>query len=243
MVTCPMMKRTNAHMIEEMDRSADLAVARQLRIPREPGRECWRHRRASQHRQGSQDEHNTRNKTAVVARCSGRSHSAPAANEKWRSGRTRPRRRARSARRSGPGASIARCAQQQHHEDQAIAHPEQHAEKVPMPRHADGMPVAGQANPRREIAGVFFGRPDAVFGHLDRCEPEPLGAGRAMDVPVQPRMIRENLQAAANEQDQEQEVDVVGDAQPGRKAIMARWPCQNLTAGPDDTCGRPTVPH
>ena len=40
-----------------------------------------------------------------------------------------------------------------------------------------------------------------------------------MDVPVQPRVVHEDLQAAADEQDQEQEVDVVRDAQPGREAV------------------------
>ena len=44
---------------EEMDRPTDLAVAGQLRIPQEPGRKGRRHRRAGQHRQGGQDEHDT----------------------------------------------------------------------------------------------------------------------------------------------------------------------------------------
>ena len=114
------------------------------------------------------------------------------------------------------------CAKQQHHEDQAIAHPEQHAKEMPMPGHPDGMPVAGQPNPWRKMTGVVFGRPDAVFGHLNRGEPEPFGAWRAMDVPVQPGMVREDLQATADQQDQEQKVDVVGDAQPRRKAV---WLC------------------
>ena len=47
-------------------------------------------------------------------------------------------------------------AEQQHHEDQAVAHPEQDAEEVPVPGHADGVPVAGQADPGGEVAGVVF---------------------------------------------------------------------------------------
>ena len=117
-------------------------------------------------------------------------------------------------------------AKQQHHEDQAVAHPEQDAEEVPVPGHADRVPVAGQADPGGQVAGVVLCRPDAVLRHLDRREPEPLRAGRAMDVPVQPRMVHEDLQAATDEQDQEEEVDVVGDAQPGRKAIRLYRRCR-----------------
>src|SRR5579875_1185005 len=43
-----------------------------------------------------------------------------------------------------------------------------------------------------------------------------------MDVPVQPRMVHEDLQAAADEQNQKQEIDVVSDAQPWRKTVRHR---------------------
>ena len=109
--------------------------------------------------------------------------------------------------------------EEQGYEDQAVAHPEQHAQEVPVPGHADGVPVAGQADPGREVAVVVVGRPDAVLRHVDRRQPQPLGAGRAVDVPVQPRVVHEDLQAAADEQDQEQEVDVMGDPEPRREAV------------------------
>ena len=109
--------------------------------------------------------------------------------------------------------------EQQYHKDRAVTHPEQHAEEVPVAGHADGVPVAGQADPGGEVAGIILGGPEAVLRHLDRREPEPLRSGRAVDVPVQPGVIREDLQAAADEQDDEQEVDVVGDAQPGRETV------------------------
>ena len=63
-----------------------------------------------------------------------------------------------------------------------------------------------------------------------------------MDVPVQPRVVHEDLQAAADEQDQEQEVDVVGDAQPGREAIGLARRCRCKLGG-SARVGRPTVPH
>ncbi len=88
-----------------------------------------------------------------------------------------------------------------------------------MPGHADRVPVAGQADPRGEVPRIVLGSPDAVLRHLDWCEPEPLGAWGAVDVPVQPGVVREDLQAATDEEDQKQEVDVMRDAQPSREAV------------------------
>ena len=50
-------------------------------------------------------------------------------------------------------------------------------------------------------------------------------AGGAMDVPVEAGVVHEDLQPAADEQDQEQEIDVMGDAQPGREAVRLRRRC------------------
>ena len=76
--------------------------------------------------------------------------------------------------------------EEQYRENQAVAHPEQYAEEVPVPRHADGVPEAGQANPGREVAVIVVGRPKAVCRHVDWRQPQPVGARRAVDVPVQP---------------------------------------------------------
>src|SRR5438093_11996505 len=89
---------------------------------------------------------------------------------------------------------------------------------MPVPGHSYGMPVARQPDPRREIAGVILGGPDAVPRHFDWREPQPFRAGCAVNVPVQPRVIREDLQAAADKQDEKEEIDVMVDAQPGGKA-------------------------
>ena len=85
------------------------------------------------------------------------------------------------------------CPEEQGYEDQAVAYPEHHAQEVPVPGHADGVPVAGQADPGREVAVVVVGRPDAVRRHVDRSQPQPLGAGRTVDVPVQPGVVHEDL--------------------------------------------------
>ena len=221
MVTCTTTNDDEGAHDEEVERPADLPVAGQLRIPREPGREGRRHRGAGQHRQGGQDEHDPEVRqllervVVVEAVWLRRQVEGGVVDEDGPGvGHDLPGRRHQAL--PLPGAK------QQDHEDQAVAHPEQHAEEVPVPGHADRVPVAGQADPGGEVAGVVLGRPDAVLRHLDRREPEPLGAGGAVDVPVQPGVVHEDLQAAADEQDQEQEVDVVGDAQPGREAVRLR---------------------
>jgi hypothetical protein len=40
-----------------------------------------------------------------------------------------------------------------------------------------------------------------------------------MDIPVQPRMINQNLQATADEKNNEDQIDVVSDANPERKTL------------------------
>ena len=89
------------------------------------------------------------------------------------------------------------------------------------------MAATGQSDPWREIAGIVLGRPDAIRGRfdrrrLDRGEANTLRAGRAADVPVQAGMIQKNLQAAANEQDDEKKVNVMSNAYPKRKALLVR---------------------
>ena len=63
-----------------------------------------------------------------------------------------------------------------------------------------------------------------------------------MDVAVQPGMIHEDLQAAADEQDQEQEVDVVGDAKPCREADRTGGPLDDRRARAHMR-GSPATPH
>ena len=88
-----------------------------------------------------------------------------------------------------------------------------------MPCHANGMPVAGQPDPGRQVARVVLGRPYPVRGNFDRRQPEPFRTRRAVDIPVKPRMIRQNLKTAADQQDYEEKIHLVGHAQPGRKTV------------------------
>ena len=185
---------------EEVKRPADLPVAGQLRIPLEPVRQRRRHRGPGQDRQRRQNEHHAEVRqllegvVVVEAVRLRRQVERGVVDE------------------DGPGVGddlpgvghqalplVGR--EQQDHEDHAVPHPEQHAEEVPVAGHADGVPVAGQADPGGEVAGIVLGGPEAVLRHLDRREPEPLRSGRAVDVPVQPGVVHEDLQAAADQQD------------------------------------------
>ncbi len=112
--------------------------------------------------------------------------------------------------------------QQQNHVDQPVDDPEENGKKVPLPGHADSVTVAGQTQPRREIPLILIGRVDAVAGDFERREPRPLAVGRTVDVAIEPGMIHKDGKAAPDQQDQQQEVDVMGDAQPRGKAARFR---------------------
>ena len=62
-----------------------------------------------------------------------------------------------------------------------------------MPGHTNGVPVAGKTDPGGEVARVIFGRPNPILRNFDGREAGPFCTGRAVDVPVQPRMVHEDL--------------------------------------------------
>ncbi len=55
-------------------------------------------------------------------------------------------------------------AEQKRHIDKTVGHPKQYAEKVPMPGHANGVPIAWKPDPRRHLAGILLGGPDSICG-------------------------------------------------------------------------------
>jgi len=113
---------------------------------------------------------------------------------------------------------------------------------MPVPCQPQGMAAAGQADPGREISGVFLGGIQPVARHLHRRESRPLRAWRAVDVPVQPGVIHQDLQAAANQQDHQHEIRVVRHTQPAAKpcAPAAVSRARGGTAG---KAGMPASPH
>ena len=94
-----------------------------------------------------------------------------------------------------------------------------HVNEVPDARDADGVPVAGRANERREIAGIILGRPEAIARNLDRREADPLAVRRAVVVEIEPGMIGEDGEAAADEHGDEEEVEEMGVADPERESV------------------------
>jgi hypothetical protein len=73
--------------------------------------------------------------------------------------------------------------------DDSVSDPEEDAEKMPLAGDSDGVASAGDSDPGGEVAGVLLGGVHAVGGHFDGGEADPLGAGRAVDVPIEARMV------------------------------------------------------
>src|SRR5207244_12086392 len=99
---------------------------------------------------------------------------------------------------------------------------------MPVSSHANGMPVTWQADPRRKVPRVVLGSPDAIFRHLERCEPKPLRARSAVNIPVEPGVVDKNLQATADQKDDEKEIDVVGETKPCWKPLWSHSFDENL---------------
>jgi len=90
---------------------------------------------------------------------------------------------------------------------------------VSVQRIADRVPPAGKADPGGQITRVFERVVRAVGGHPERGEPNPLGPRRAVDVPIEPGVIHQDLQPAPGQEHQEQEVEIVRGADPEREAM------------------------
>ena len=94
-----------------------------------------------------------------------------------------------------------------------------HVNEVPDARDADGMPIARRANERSEVTGIVLGRPEPIGRNRDRREAYPLAVRRAVVVEIEPGMIGEDGEAAANEHGDEEEVEEVGVADPERESV------------------------
>src|SRR6185437_8292734 len=94
-----------------------------------------------------------------------------------------------------------------------------HVDEVPDARDADGMPVAWRAHQGRDITGVIFRGPQAVAGDLNRRDADPFSARRAAVIEIQPRMVHENGEAAANQQHHKQKIEEMAVAHPEWKPM------------------------
>ena len=88
---------------------------------------------------------------------------------------------------------------------------------MPVPRHADRVAEARQSQPGRQVALIIIRRIQTVRRNLGRREANPLRARSAVDIAVEPGMVPENGKSTADNQQHQQKVSEVGQAQPGGK--------------------------
>ena len=69
---------------------------------------------------------------------------------------------------------------------------------------------------------TVLGGVEPIAGHLDGSGAEPLVAGGAMHVPVQARVVHQDLQSAVHQQGDEQEAEGMRPADPEREAVRLR---------------------
>ena len=85
----------------------------------------------------------------------------------------------------------------------------------------DGVPNARDAEPTRQGHRIVLGGPNPVL--RDRVlEAEPLRAGSAVPMPIEPRMIGQDLDSGADDEHHEEHIQEVLQLQPPRKAGIDR---------------------
>jgi len=93
---------------------------------------------------------------------------------------------------------------------------------MPRARHAYGVPIAWQSQPRRNVTGVLFRSPFAVRRNFERREPHPLRIRRAIAVPIKPWVVHQNGESAADKEHQKKEVHKMSQSQPSGET-MRSW--------------------
>ena len=111
-----------------------------------------------------------------------------------------------------------------------------------MPCHSNGMPVPGQP-----IQGVRWRASSLAVhtrsrGNFDRRQPQPFRTRRAVDIPVKPGMIRQDLKTAADQQDMKKKfTQWVTRSQAGKPWGSAAVPSEKPSGTGKD--GSPTTAH
>jgi len=90
---------------------------------------------------------------------------------------------------------------------------------MPRPRHPHGVPIARQGHQRGNVASVVLRCSQTVCGNRQGRKPHPFRVWRTMTVPIEPRMIHQNGESAADQEQQEKEVHEVGQSQPRGKTV------------------------
>jgi len=109
--------------------------------------------------------------------------------------------------------------------EHGVGHPRDHKEdvkdEVPVAGHADRVAPARQSNQRAEHDRVLLGRPHPI-GRNRTAKTQPLLPRGAVNLRVEPRVIREYLQPRAHDDDQEEEGQQMRPAHERRDALRHR---------------------
>ena len=137
---------------------------------------------------------------------------------------------------------------EQDHVNHAVEDPERRRGEMPVAPQAKVV-AARLAQPRRDIPLLLEGSPGSVGGDGTFGELEPLRARRRVVVPVEARIGPQDLDAGPNQEAQEEHVDPVCRAQPGREVDGHGTGCPTARSVPfrramrtwlslSPTCGR-----
>ncbi len=119
--------------------------------------------------------------------------------------------------------------EQQDVEDQPVDQPQDIGAQVPPAGQADRMTQTRQPDLCRQADGVLFGGPKWI-GRYRSLGAQPLLARRAVAGPVEPRMVREYLEAGPNHEEHQEQVEEVLPSDPRRESGVRR--CVRRFDGP-----------
>ncbi len=97
---------------------------------------------------------------------------------------------------------------------------------MPGARHPHGVPITRQGRQRGNVTGVVLRCPQTVRGNCQRREPHPFRVWCAMTVPIKSRMVHQNGEPTADQEQQKEEVHKVGQSEPRGKTVRNRRLCR-----------------
>jgi hypothetical protein len=109
--------------------------------------------------------------------------------------------------------------ERQHVEDRAVEQPQGVHAQVPPAGKPDRVPDPGQPDLTTQADGVLLRCPERVGGNRF-LDAEPVFTRGAVPRPVQPRVVAEDLDAGADDEDQQEQVEEVLHANPDRQSRM-----------------------
>jgi len=205
---------------EEMDGACGLAAPEKAGIPGEAVDDGWRHGDAGEDCERAKDENNSEvgdlleSVVAIETIWLGRKAEGRVVDKNVPS-------LEKNEARSRDDASPLLGGEQHDDEKDASDDEAMDINEVPNASDANGVAIAGSADHGSDIAGVILGGPKAIARDLQRREANPFAAGRAMVVEIEPGMIHQDGDAAANQEHEEKEIEEMSVAHPNGEAVGA----------------------